>query len=351
MNQSLTHSRTARLRHTIVATLMLCAAPDALRAQAVPASTLTRVEHTMVKIYGVGGLRGLESYQSGFTISADGHVVTADSLVLEQGEVTVVRHNGDRYSGRVVGADPLLEVAVLKIDPAGDVLPAIDASRSARAGPGEPLLVFANMFGIATGEEPVSVMRTHLAAWAARDTAFGMTTAYPDREVLLVDSVTSNPGAAGGLVTDFRGAAIGMIGRERRGRVTGTWLNYAVPIEQAAQCAKQVINGDQLLGGERDEATREVDTLAAWGFTMVENVAPRTPPYIEYVRRESLADEAGFRPDDLLVMVDGLVTASAAEAARVLGHREGSETLRVTLERDGALVDVELPGIERVEAR
>jgi len=76
-----------------------------------------------VKIYGAGGLKGLESYQSGFLISATGHILTAWNYVLdtESGEVTVILHDGRRMTATMVGADPRLEIAVLKVE--GEDLP------------------------------------------------------------------------------------------------------------------------------------------------------------------------------------------------------------------------------------
>ena len=53
-------------------------------------STVGSVQPKMVKLYGAGGLRGLEAYQSGLLISADGHILTVWSYVLDTDEVTVV---------------------------------------------------------------------------------------------------------------------------------------------------------------------------------------------------------------------------------------------------------------------
>lgn len=314
-------------------------------AQTVPTQTLDRLLQAAVKVYGVGGLAGLEAYQSGFLISDQGHIVTADSLVLEQGEVTISLYNGERYSGHVLGADPLLRVAVVKIDLAGDLLPGLDMDQTVQPRPGQPLLIVSNLFNIAQGNEPASVMRTHLAATAPREVALGAAVAGGSDAVLLVDSVTSNPGAAGGLLADYHGRPVGMIGVERRGRVTGAWLNYALPISQVSASVRQIIEGQQLLGNHREDPLVEVDTHKAWGFVLVESILPRTPPYIEYVRPDSAAAAAGMRPDDLLVMVDGLVSGAAEEAARLLSLRAQGE-LSITLERNGELIEATLPGLQ-----
>ena len=77
------------------------------------------VQPKMVKVYGAGGLRGLEGYQSGFLISDQGHILTVWSYVLDTDYITVTLDDGRKFEGEIVGADPRLEVAVLKIDTDG----------------------------------------------------------------------------------------------------------------------------------------------------------------------------------------------------------------------------------------
>ncbi|TWT75824.1 Serine endoprotease DegS [Posidoniimonas polymericola] len=337
----------AASRGLLAFALVLLVAGDA-SAQSAPPDVLDRVQQSLVKVYGAGGIQGIEAYQSGFIAGEKGRVVTADSLVLEQGEVTVVLASGDRYAGRVVGADPLLRVAVVEFDPAGESLTAIDLSRPHEPQPGEPLLAFSNLFNIAAGAEPGSVMRTHLSAVTPREIAFGFSAPRGSDRVLLVDSVTSNPGAAGGLLTDYQGRPVGMIGNEVEGRVTGGWLNYAIPASQVAASAQRIVQGEQIRGADPVPAAL-VSPLDQWGFALVEDIAPRTPPYVELVRTGSAAQQAGMQSDDLVVMVDNLVTATVSESLRVLTVRSqtrGTKQLRLTVEREGQLIEIVLPAQE-----
>ena len=73
----------------------------------------------IVKIYGAGGFRGMEAYQSGMLISPEGHILTVFSHVLDTDYITAVLADGRRFEAKLLGADPRLEVAVLKIDAAG----------------------------------------------------------------------------------------------------------------------------------------------------------------------------------------------------------------------------------------
>ena len=90
----------------------------------------------MVKIYGAGGYRGMEAYESGMLISPDGHILTAYSYVLDTDYITVVLADGRRFEAKLLGADPRLEIAVLKIE--AKQLPCFDLEKAVRAAGGHP---------------------------------------------------------------------------------------------------------------------------------------------------------------------------------------------------------------------
>ena len=86
----------------------------------------------------------MEAYQSGMLISPEGHILTAFSHVLDTDYITAVLADGRKFEAKLLGADPRLEVAVLKIDAAG--LPCFDLGKAAkrrgrrpRAGLQQPL--------------------------------------------------------------------------------------------------------------------------------------------------------------------------------------------------------------------
>jgi S1-C subfamily serine protease len=62
------------------------------------ADVIAEVQPKMVKIYGAGGFRGLQSYQSGFLISEQGHILTAWSYVLDTDFLAVTLNDGQRHS-------------------------------------------------------------------------------------------------------------------------------------------------------------------------------------------------------------------------------------------------------------
>src|SRR5687767_13381668 len=73
------------------------------------ADVIGTVQPKMVKIYGAGGLSGLEPYQSGFLISPTGHILTVWSYVLDTDSLKVTLDDGRGFTATLVGQDPRTE--------------------------------------------------------------------------------------------------------------------------------------------------------------------------------------------------------------------------------------------------
>ena len=129
----------------------------AASASASIVETIDRIQPKIVKMYGAGGFQGMKGYQTGILISPEGHILTAYSYVLDADPVTAVLADGRRFDARLLGADPRLEVAVLKIEAAG--LPCFDLRKAVTAEPGTRVLALSNSFNVAVGNEQASVQK------------------------------------------------------------------------------------------------------------------------------------------------------------------------------------------------
>jgi S1-C subfamily serine protease len=330
---------TFRSRARAVALAVSCLVAGAADARASDgaasfAAVARQVQPKVVKLYGAGGFRGLESYQSGLLVSSTGHVLTAWSYVLDGDEVTVVLDDGRRFMARHVAADPLTEIAVLKFDPGEDKLQHFDLTHAVAAEPGTRVLAFSNLFGIATGDESVSVLHGVVSALAPLEARRGAFAANFRGEVYVLDAAANNPGAAGGALTDSQGRLLGMLGKELRSSLTGTWLNYALPVAAIAPTVEEIMAG-RFTAPELTELDRPENplSLAALGIVLVPDVVTRTPPYIDRVLPGSAAAGAGLRPDDLVVMVGTQVAASCRDAARLIERLERDAAVRLAVLR------------------
>lgn len=309
--------------------------------------TIDYVLPRMVKIFGAGGLQGLAAYGSGFLVSKDGHIVTVWSHVLDADEVIVVLNDGRRYTATVLGAEPQLELAVLKIENNDEELglPFFDLSSGiGSASEGTRVLGFSNMFKVATGDEAVSVLHGVVAAKTKLKTRRGTFEIPYDGAVYVVDAITNNSGAAGGLLATREGKLLGMIGREVRNSETNTWLNYSIPITELTTSISEIISGE--FRSQRNPIDEPVAELRYspidFGIVMVPDVLFRTPAYINAVVAESIADQSKLQPDDLVLFVNDDLVQSVKELAAAFGRLEAGDPLRLVVRRDDQLLTFEM---------
>jgi len=201
-----------------------------------------RVQEKVVKLFGAGGAKGLESYQSGVLVGSDGYILTSWSTVLDVTSVRVVAYDGRRLNATVVGVDPPNEMALLKVDDAG--LSGFELDTSIATRPGQRVFGVSNLFGIATGNEYCSVQKGVVMAIAPLTQRRGKTKSLYQGKVYVLDVMTNNPGAAGGALIDIQGRLIGILGKEIRDEQAGIWLNYALPLDVVQASMDRILKGN-----------------------------------------------------------------------------------------------------------
>ena len=299
-------------------------------------------QRRVVKIYGAGGLRGMEAYQSGFLVSPDGHVATSWSSVLDV-EPIVLLDDGRRFQSKIIGFEPSLELAVLKIE--ASELPFFRIGDDLSVEWGDPILAVSNLFGIATGSEAASVMQGSVAGISNLDARRGTFKTPYHGKVLILDLIANNPGAAGGAVVDIRGQLAGMLGKELRDSATGVWLNYAIPASALRKTIGDIIAGRQTTSIDSSDPILprgQSHDLRSLGLVMVPDVLEMTPAYIDDVIANSTAARAELRPDDLVLLVNGKRVESQRTLRALLRTIDRRDDVELTIRRDSEILPVVL---------
>ena len=318
------------------------ALPAKRTVRSVVAEVSNLVQPKLVKIYGAGGLVQLEGYQTGVLISSQGHVLTVWSTVLDT-DATVVLFDGRRFRAELLGADLRLEIAVLKID--ASELEFFELKSDADAAAGTRILAFSNLFNVASGGEPCSVQRGIVAAKTSLAARRGTYNSPYKGPVLVLDAVTNNPGAAGGVIVDYRGKWLGLLGKELRSASSNTWLNYAIPVSVLTEPVGKILSGQSnLLAAAEDENKSLPDGLTpeVLGLVLVPDVLEKTPPFVDSVLPRSSAEQAGVRPDDLVMYVGEVLTPSCGRMREELRRLDEYSVARVTLLRGSEVIEVQL---------
>lgn len=323
---------------TLTLSLLLACSRNA--AADLPA-VIESVQPKLVKIYGAGGLRGLEAYQSGWLISDQGHVLTVWSYVLDTDVISVTLDDGRKFTAEIVGHDPRLEIAVLKVD--ATELPHFKLTEAIPLDIGDRVLAFSNLYGVATGDEPASVLKGVVAAKTDLQARRGVFKTLYGGPIYVLDAMTNNPGAAGGALTDMQGRLAGFLGKELRSAQNGAWLNYAIPASQLAASVDNILAGRlQPAAVETVKKPAEPLSLELLGLVLVPDVLDRTPPFVDEVFRGSPAAAAGVQPDDLVLFLGEHVVQSSTALREQIGLIDRGELVTLTLQRGQELIEVQL---------
>ncbi len=298
----------------------------------------TRPSPSMVKLYGAGGFEGLEAYQSGFLVSAEGHILTAWSYVLDTDYLAVMLADGRKFEAKLVGADPRLEIAVLKIDAHGldhfDLATASPAKSAPEFGPSATCSAWRR------GDEADSVQHGVVAAKTQLDARRGVYETPYHGPIYVVDCVTNNPGAAGGALVNLQRRTVGnarqgaaQLAKQRLAQLRRSARSVSAR-RGRYHCRQKHVVPDKPTAREGDG----ID-LDRFGIVMVPDVLERTPPYVEQVRAATPAAHGraeGRRPDRVCRRPPGAVAPGPGRRAEAVGIR-----LRSAVARDAR------PGIDR----
>ena len=294
----------------------------------------------VVKLYGAGGIRGLESYQTGILVSPSGHILTVLSTAIDSEVIDCVLDDGRRYTASLVGADLRRELAVLKID--GTNLPFFKLSAdSPRQVVGTRVLALSNLFGVAVGDERVSIQQGVIAAHVPLRARRGSHEAAYRGDVYILDCTTNNPGSPGGCLITWQGNCIGMLGKELRSAENATWLSYAIPTNELALGLEAILSGrnNESLAGDKEASDFDIRSL---GLELVPDLLNLTPPFVEAIVPNTQAAETDLQADDLIVAVGNRTVTSQRGLRQELSYLIPGDPIQLNIIRNGRIVLVDL---------
>jgi serine protease Do len=271
----------------------------------------------------VANLRSRRGGGSGVVISSDGFIVTSAHVVERTRRVRASFVDGREHSAEVVGADPLSDLAVLRAD-SRDLVPA-ELGDAGALRVGQLVVAIGNPHGFTS------------TVTAGVVSALGRS--LPTHGGRIVDNVIQtdaalNPGNSGGALADGRARVVGI-----NTAVAGVGLGLAVPINDATRAIVAALMSEGrfrraylgIAGGTRPLPPRLARELARTAGVEIVEVVAGSP-----------AAEAGLRPEDLLVAVDGTVVEKVDDVQRLMvGDRIGT-SVRLDVLREGRRLELDL---------
>jgi Do/DeqQ family serine protease len=271
---------------------------------------------------GVPRERVEQSLGSGAIVRGDGIVVTNNHVVNGMSEIVVVLADRREYPATILLADPRSDLAVLKIDPGQERLPAINIDAAADVQVGDLVLAIGNPFGVGQ-----TVTNGIVSALSRTD--IGIT----DYSFFIQTDAAINPGNSGGPLVDVNGDLIGVNTAifSRTGQSTG--IGFAIPAAMVRQVVDSALRGQTTVqrpwfGARLQPITR--DLARSVGLPGAQGVL------VTGVYSGGPADRAGVQEGDVLLSVDGQPTNDVASVTYRIGTKREGDTAALRIRRDGA---------------
>ena len=270
----------------------------------------------MFKEFGTPQERQSSALGSGFIIDEEGIVVT-NNHVIEGAEDIVVQVNGEKkFNAKVIGADPLSDIAVLKIESKEKFLP-VRFGDSDKARIGDWVIAIGNPFGLG-GTVTSGII-------SARNRSIGLSR-YED---YIQTDASINSGNSGGPLFDMNGDVIG-INTAILGRSGNVGIGFSIPSNSAKLVIDQLIKFGETkrgwLGVRIQDVTKEiaeVEKLDEPRGALVASVAPNSP-----------SEKAGVKSGDIILEFNGEKIEQMKELPMIVARTEVGKKVKVKIWRN-----------------
>lgn len=288
-----------------------------------------------------------QSFGTGFVVRADGIIITNQHVVAGAQEIIVTLGDGTDLEGRLLGEDPLTDIAVVKVEQTA--LPVAPLGRSHDLLIGEWAIALGNPYSGLLGNSEPSVTSGVVSATGRNilPTDQNQTGRYYD---MIQTDASINPGNSGGPLVNALGQVIGVNSSIFSNTGGSVGIGFAIPIERAIRVAEELIaNGNvrrPWVGLEVAGADRMGDWKSIGGVPVI-RVVPDGP-----------AAKAGVRADDVLTTANGRTLRNYLDWEAVLLDLHVGDVLTTEVSSGGRsvthrIVPSDLPTLsaERVRLR
>ena len=270
----------------------------------------------MFREFGVPQERQSSALGSGFIIDEKGIVVTNNHVITDAEDI-IVRVNGDKeFKAKVIGADPLSDIAVLQLETKEKFVP-VKFGDSDKARIGDWVIAIGNPFGLG-GTVTSGII-------SARNRSIGLSR-YED---YIQTDASINSGNSGGPLFDMNGDVIG-INTAILGRSGSIGIGFSIPSNSAKIVIDQLIEFGETkrgwLGVRIQDVTKEiaeVENLDEPRGALVASVAPNSP-----------SEKAGVKAGDIILEFNGEKIQEMKELPIIVARTEVGKKVKVKIWRN-----------------
>lgn len=262
---------------------------------------------------------------SGVIVTEDGYIVTNNHVIegAKEEDIRVITHEGKEYRAKIIGRDPLTDLALLKVEARG-LKPAyfgkVDDIRV-----GEWVIAVGNPFGLR------STVTAGIISAIGRG-GLGVIGGDPYAvENFIQTDAAINPGNSGGGLFTLQGALIGI--NTAIATTTGFYQGYgfAVPVDIVRAVVEDLMEDGKIDRGYIGVQIQPVDDVTAKAIGLDKPQGA----IVSSVVKGSAADRAGIKVGDVILAFDGIPVQSPNHLQGLVATRRAGQTVRLTIWRDG----------------
>jgi serine protease Do len=264
---------------------------------------------------------------SGIIISQDGYILTNNHVVEKATKVSVGLSDKREFDAKVVGTDPLTDLAVIKIDAKN--LPVAYLGNSDDLKVGQWVMAIGNPLSLTSTVTAGIVSAINRGQLGLIRDSYGV-------ENFIQTDAAINPGNSGGALVDLSGAVIG-VNSAIASSGGGTYIGYgfAIPINLAKSVSQDLIAHGKVSRGYIGINIGEVDDAIAKSIGLDK---PRGI-IIQGIVEDGAASKSDIRAGDVILEIDGRPVNKPNELQSYVASLTAGTTVKLKLFRDGETIE------------
>ncbi len=258
---------------------------------------------------------------SGVIVNEEGFIVTNNHVVESAEDLRVVLFDGREFEAEMVGADPVSDVAVIKIND-GNNLPYVSFGDTEDVRVGQWVMAF----GSPLSADLSNTVTAGIISALGRYTPTGPSASPYSLGNYIQTDAAINPGNSGGPLVNLRGELIGINNAiyTRTGGYQG--IGFAIPVDVVKNVADQLI-----ANGEVQRARLGVEYTAVSEALARALDLPRGAAQVGRVAEGTAADRAGLEEGDIIVELDGRALRDHRDLSQTILLKQPGDTIELTL--------------------
>ena len=273
---------------------------------------------------------------SGFIWDESGHVITNYHVIESASQATIKLANGKDYSAKLVGASPMHDIAVLKINISNNNSPPLPIGSSHDLKVGQKVYAIGNPFGLdwTLTNGIVSALNRSLTEENGNTV-----------EHLIQTNAAINPGNSGGPLLDSAGRLIGINTAIYSPNGANAGIGFAVPVDTVNRVVPQLIRNGKYtrptLGIEIDENINErlTEILEIKGVVILK-VPSGSAASLAGLKGVTVLQNGSIIPGDIITAIEGKSVSSVGKLAAMLDDFRVGDKIRLTVSQKGSSRDV-----------